>query len=355
MEVSDKIWYLLNDRLIHCPRMHVFADLRPYICTFDNCPHELVQFSDRIAWADHEFSKHRISSSWTCPECSAQCNAEVEWAQHLKDCHQRTFVGSKLQVAKTMACKIRPKPAEEESCPLCGIVLGKPRRAFVKHVGRHMEEIALMALPRDIDELSETSSVISNTGNTSQSTTQASTSFTADFPCPHCPEIHYRQREVHRHIIERHTNQGKASEEDIYYRFSEEAREAAPVVQSQDYGILDSSIKPRCQRCKGSKKGCDRQRPCQRCKDAGIGIEGCISEVEDEFRKDHLDRHAGVAVKQGGDDSAALMDPLSLRSDSESFGCVEALGPPSQEHPTVCLGATLPSSPFLNLAMYFSR
>ena len=42
----------------------------------------------------------------------------------------------------------------------------------------------------------------------------------------------------------------------------------------------DLSTKPRCQRCRKSKKGCDRQRPCQRCKDAGIGIEGCVSEDE---------------------------------------------------------------------------
>ncbi|KAF8421031.1 hypothetical protein EV426DRAFT_536852 [Tirmania nivea] len=43
--------------------------------------------------------------------------------------------------------------------------------------------------------------------------------------------------------------------------------------------------KPRCQRCRKSKKGCDRQRPCQRCKDAGIGIDGCISEDESGTRR----------------------------------------------------------------------
>ena len=34
--------------------------------------------------------------------------------------------------------------------------------------------------------------------------------------------------------------------------------------------------KPRCQRCKVLKKGCDRERPCGRCDNAGIGYEGCI-------------------------------------------------------------------------------
>lgn len=63
----------------------------------------------------------------------------------------------------------------------------------------------------------------------------------------------------------------------------------------------DLSTKPRCQRCRKSKKGCDRQRPCQRCKDAGIGIEGCISEDEGNGRKGRFGRHMGVpaAITKG--------------------------------------------------------
>ncbi|ORY09959.1 hypothetical protein BCR34DRAFT_602421 [Clohesyomyces aquaticus] len=60
----------------------------------------------------------------------------------------------------------------------------------------------------------------------------------------------------------------------------------------------DLSSKPRCQRCRKSKKGCDRQRPCQRCKDAGIGVDGCISEDEGNGRKGRYGRHMGVPVKK---------------------------------------------------------
>jgi len=60
----------------------------------------------------------------------------------------------------------------------------------------------------------------------------------------------------------------------------------------------DLSSKPRCQRCRKSKKGCDRQRPCQRCKDAGIGVEGCVSEDEGNGRKGRYGRHMGVPVKK---------------------------------------------------------
>lgn len=61
----------------------------------------------------------------------------------------------------------------------------------------------------------------------------------------------------------------------------------------------DLSSKPRCQRCRKSKKGCDRQRPCGRCKDAGIGIDGCVSEDEGNGRKGRYGRHMGVPVKKG--------------------------------------------------------
>ena len=70
----------------------------------------------------------------------------------------------------------------------------------------------------------------------------------------------------------------------------------------------DLSTKPRCQRCRKSKKGCDRQRPCQRCKDAGIGIEGCISEDEGNGRKGRYGRHMGVPVKKGSADMSPTED-----------------------------------------------
>src|ERR1700760_4376994 len=60
----------------------------------------------------------------------------------------------------------------------------------------------------------------------------------------------------------------------------------------------DLSTKPRCQRCRKSKKGCDRQRPCGRCKDAGIGADGCISEDEGNGRKGRYGRHMGVPIKK---------------------------------------------------------
>ena len=85
-------------------------------------------------------------------------------------------------------------------------------------------------------------------------------------------------------------------------------------------GDDDLSTKPRCVRCRKSKKGCDRQRPCQRCKDAGIGPEGCISEDEGNGRKGRFGRHMGVTLANGGsavetEEAGAILDGLASQQD----------------------------------------
>lgn len=68
--------------------------------------------------------------------------------------------------------------------------------------------------------------------------------------------------------------------------------------QSGEEETIDLSTKPRCQRCRKSKKGCDRQRPCGRCRDAGLGADQCISEDEGNGRKGRYGRHMGVPIKK---------------------------------------------------------
>ena len=43
-----------------------------------------------------------------------------------------------------------------------------------------------------------------------------------------------------------------------------------------------SKVPLACQRCREMHRSCDGQRPCQRCKDAGIGVEDCTNGEEDD-------------------------------------------------------------------------
>ncbi|RKF54450.1 putative c6 finger domain-containing protein [Erysiphe neolycopersici] len=84
----------------------------------------------------------------------------------------------------------------------------------------------------------------------------------------------------------------------------------------------DLSSKPRCQRCRKSKKGCDRQRPCQRCKDAGLTADQCISEDEGNGRKGRYGRHMGVPLKKDvlGTSNASRL-PLQTSSENNPTSC----------------------------------
>lgn len=73
---------------------------------------------------------------------------------------------------------------------------------------------------------------------------------------------------------------------------------------------VDLSAKPRCQRCRKSKKGCDRQRPCGRCRDAGLSADQCISEDEGNGRKGRYGRHMGVPISK--EDVANPVQPSLL-------------------------------------------
>jgi hypothetical protein len=59
---------------------------------------------------------------------------------------------------------------------------------------------------------------------------------------------------------------------------------AAALIQSAGETFIQ---KPRCVKCKGMKKGCDRERPCARCVKAGLGFNDCVPEGE-EFRIDGI-------------------------------------------------------------------
>lgn len=133
-------------------RMHVFADIRPYICTFPSCRDVLNTFPTRQFWAEHEFSKHRIDVSWICPECQGEYHSTKALEHHLAESHGCVFTRSKFSMLVNTAHRSRQKPIKDQKCPLCIAAPGTTRRAFVSHLARHMEEIALLALPRETED-----------------------------------------------------------------------------------------------------------------------------------------------------------------------------------------------------------
>jgi hypothetical protein len=94
-------------------RKHLFLDLQPYTCFYVNCSWSVTPFADRQLWSKHLELDHELGPSW-----------------------------------------------DSIQCPLCLENTEPGKSAILIHFARHMEDIALAALPRDVesDAASEASS-----------------------------------------------------------------------------------------------------------------------------------------------------------------------------------------------------
>jgi hypothetical protein len=129
--------------------MHVYADLQPYICTFDDCRSMLLTFPNRMTWSQHELTEHRIFKSWTCHLCPATFSADATIVEHLQRKHDLPPRPASLMRATESGA------VTDRQCPLCMQKGWSTSRRFIAHLGRHLEEIALSVLPREIDSDSD--------------------------------------------------------------------------------------------------------------------------------------------------------------------------------------------------------
>ena len=89
---------------INSLRKHLFTDLQPYVCPWDPCLGNTTTFRSRNTWINHLSQEHTLASHWN---------------------------GS--------------------ACPLCLENAGDGLGAVSVHIARHLEDIALAAIPRNVD------------------------------------------------------------------------------------------------------------------------------------------------------------------------------------------------------------
>lgn len=135
--LSDKAW---KSRLIH--------DLRPYICTYEDCRNHLQLYDSLQEWIQHGNS-HRII--WRCPKHPSYNYPSLdELREHLSlKGHSagdfEALCGSFLHAAETTLT------ASDRCCPICSLQLDTAR-SIHSHITLHLERIFLVALPRSIDQ-----------------------------------------------------------------------------------------------------------------------------------------------------------------------------------------------------------
>jgi UBX domain len=152
------------------PRKHVLSDLKPYVCTFEDC--ELKLFSDRQTWFSHELKDHR--KEWNCHFCAhSPFDKAATYRAHLTTNHPNAFVEDQLPALFEMSQKPLFKISPTD-CPFCDdwedhlrainshisaeeSLVVTPNQ-FEHHVGAHMAQLALFAIPRGYTEEGEADS-----------------------------------------------------------------------------------------------------------------------------------------------------------------------------------------------------
>ncbi|KAA8894845.1 hypothetical protein FN846DRAFT_785837, partial [Sphaerosporella brunnea] len=121
-------------------KRHVFRDLRPYVCTFNDCLQAEYLFASRHEWFEHERALHR--REWLCNICHQLFRSKEEFQQHLPSLHPGEFDPAQIHVLADRAERaIEP----EQPCLLCGKAYSP--RYLQNHLGRHLQQLALFVLP----------------------------------------------------------------------------------------------------------------------------------------------------------------------------------------------------------------
>ncbi|KAI9769386.1 MAG: hypothetical protein M1840_004088 [Geoglossum simile] len=142
-------------------RKHIIRDLQPYLCTFENCV--LGFFPSRHTWFNHELRAHR--KEWYCGICGGSFVSLELFTGHMRDRHSGSFQEDNLstivEISERPLRRFRPN-----ECPLCNdwkVATDNPKcsddiiyvtpKQFRKHLGQHMEELALFALPMSVSDV----------------------------------------------------------------------------------------------------------------------------------------------------------------------------------------------------------
>lgn len=134
----------------HSWTKHLFRDLQPYLCTFERCSRSDQSFESRHEWFDHELLVHR--KEWFCSaDCQLSFGLQREFEDHMRQSHSNSFAEAQLPALVDM-CQ-RPVDLDAETiCPLCDESMPSCTQ-LQRHLGYHMEELALFALPKDSGEI----------------------------------------------------------------------------------------------------------------------------------------------------------------------------------------------------------
>ena len=126
---------------------HVFRDLEPYMCTFDDCLRAEKTFGASDDWFRHELQTHRIMKVWVCQACVKEFTTAEAFETHLQKHHGNISGPSQLAMMVSLCVKHSATRLKEELCPLCPVKLNT--KDLKDHIANHLEQLALTSVNGD--------------------------------------------------------------------------------------------------------------------------------------------------------------------------------------------------------------
>lgn len=126
-------------------REHVFRDLRPYVCLSEPC-----QTPDHLYVRRNDWKMHMRREHWKTWHCPLGCDAEFDSAQifqnHVKTAHEQNVPPERIHTLEGLSSRADVTKAQGQ-CPLCCDFQVGSEKQYEKHVGQHLQHLALFTLP----------------------------------------------------------------------------------------------------------------------------------------------------------------------------------------------------------------
>ena len=151
-------------------RVHLWRDIAPYICLYEDCDSAEAGFTSVHAWLEHMKAKH-WKPVFVCSQCQGlqvQCQSEAELQKHIQHLHKEDLAVQEL----SLVARFSRHDFCLDRCLICGLEQGifssgaqelpidSPVRQnnINKCMASHLEALALSSLPYHLGSKHEANS-----------------------------------------------------------------------------------------------------------------------------------------------------------------------------------------------------
>lgn len=121
---------------------HVFRDIKPYMCTFDECFYEHHLYADSNDWFQHELDHHRSQLSWSCGLCQLSFPSADQMGDHLTTSHTDLKPTQVQAIQKASQTYAQGLEMNSITCILCRSDFDS-FATLQTHIAGHLESFAL--------------------------------------------------------------------------------------------------------------------------------------------------------------------------------------------------------------------